>query len=322
MTLKALILTWSGFQDQEVVYPYYRLLGAGIDTIIVADQRDTRNRVFGILGVNMPCHLLIEEFKTNSSEYLNGFDLLVLPGGVKALEKLRLESKIIEFIKLWNENGKLIASTCHGAQLLISAKAVKGRKISGYYSLQVDIENAGGIYSAEPYVIDENIVSSPHYDHMGVWMEVTIAKMQRNFIQTQTQFRETSKSPFPTEFAADALNLAIDFDGVLHDDDMGFFDGTCYGKPIPGSLESIKLLANRYKLIVLTAKAKSSRPLVNGYTGTQLVWEWLEKNGFGRYISEVTAEKPRAFAYIDDKAIAFRSWAEVLATLDSNGEQV
>ena len=76
----------------------------------------------------------------------------------------------------WNSQRKTIASTCHGAQLLISAKAVKGRKISGYYSLQDDIVNAGGIYSSEPVVIDENIVSSPHYDYLGEWFEAVLLK--------------------------------------------------------------------------------------------------------------------------------------------------
>ena len=48
-------------------------------------------------------------------------DLIILPGGVKSLEKLRLEKKVIKFIKEWNEKNKLISSTCHGAQLLISS---------------------------------------------------------------------------------------------------------------------------------------------------------------------------------------------------------
>jgi hypothetical protein len=52
---------------------------------------------------------------------------------------------------------------------------------------------------------------------------------------------------------------------------------------------------------------------VNGKTGIELIWEWLSKNGLSHLISEVTAEKPRAFAYIDDKAIRFSNWQ---ATID------
>ena len=57
---------------------------------------------------------------------------------------------------------------------MISAKIVKGKRISGYYSLEDDINNAGATYSREPVVPDGNIVSSPHYDHMGIWMKTAI----------------------------------------------------------------------------------------------------------------------------------------------------
>jgi protease I len=171
---KALILTYTGFQDQEVIYPYYRLLGANYKVDIIADKRDENNRVYGIFGVNMPCHILIKDFIMNILFYLDSYDILVLPGGVKSLEKLRQIQPVLDFINDWNQRGKLIASTCHGGQLLISAKVVKGRRISGYYSIKDDINNAGAIYTNEPYVIDTNIISSPHYDHMGIWMEKVI----------------------------------------------------------------------------------------------------------------------------------------------------
>jgi protease I len=100
--------------------------------------------------------------------------LLVLPGGVKSLEKLRQEKDVLRFIADFNKTGKVIASTCHGAQLMISAKIVKGKRISGYYSLEDDINNAGATYSRDPVVTDGNIVSSPHYDHMGIWMKTAI----------------------------------------------------------------------------------------------------------------------------------------------------
>lgn len=171
MKKKAIILTHTGFQDHELVYPYYRLLGEGFDTHIVADKKDSLGRCYGIFGLNMPCHFTLDDFSQNLDQFQSDYDTMVLPGGVKSLEKLRLNKDVLNFISEWNNRGKLIISTCHGAQLLISAKVVKGRKISGYYSLEDDINNAGAVYSRDPFVIDGNIISSPHYDHMGVWME-------------------------------------------------------------------------------------------------------------------------------------------------------
>jgi protease I len=179
MTKKALILTWSGFQDQEVIYPYYRLLGAGFKVEVVADKRDELSRVYGIIGVGVPCHIRIEDFKKNSEKYLLEYDLLILPGGVKSLEKLRQEKDVLDFISAWNAKGKLISSTCHGAQLLISAKVGKGKKVAAYYSLEDDVNNAGSIYSREPVVVAGNLITSPHYDFMGEWMETTIKELDR-----------------------------------------------------------------------------------------------------------------------------------------------
>lgn len=171
--MKALIITWENFQDQEVVYPFYRLKEETSDVEIMAN---VTGKFFGIMGVNMTSHKLLTELDDSEryQKHLEETDILVLPGGVKSLEKLRQEKNVIRFIADFAATGKVIASTCHGAQLMISAKIVKGKKISGYYSLEDDINNAGAIYSREPVVVDGNIVSSPHYDHMGIWMKTAI----------------------------------------------------------------------------------------------------------------------------------------------------
>jgi protease I len=103
-----------------------------------------------------------------------GYDMLVIPGGVKALEYLRQEKNVLNFISEWDQKGKVIACICHGAQLLISAKVVKGRDISGYYSIKDDIENAGARYVDAAAVVSDNIVTSPHYKHMGPWMKASL----------------------------------------------------------------------------------------------------------------------------------------------------
>lgn len=121
---------------------------------------------------------------------------------------------------------------------------------------------------------------------------------------------------FPPGFEKDAKNIAIDFDGVVHTFDKGYHDGTCYGAPIDGSLEAIKKLSKKYNIIIFTAKAKPSRPLVNNKTGTELVRDWLEEHGVLKYVSEITAEKPRAFLYIDDKGYRFENWSDTMKFLE------
>ena len=111
-------------------------------------------------------------------------------------------------------------------------------------------------------------------------------------------------------------HLAIDFDGVIHGNSKGFYDGTVYDDPIPGSIDAIKLLAKKYVIVLFTAKVKPDRPLVNGKTGEELIWEWLEKYEIASLVKEITCEKPRAVAYIDDKGIRFNNWKDTLKELN------
>ena len=117
---------------------------------------------------------------------------------------------------------------------------------------------------------------------------------------------------FPPGFEGDYKNIAIDFDGVVHTFDKGFHDGTCYGEPIEGALEALKVLSEKYNIIIFTAKAKPSRPLVNGKTGTELVYDWLVKHDVMKYVKQITSEKPRSFIYIDDKGYRFENWKDTL----------
>lgn len=117
---------------------------------------------------------------------------------------------------------------------------------------------------------------------------------------------EIRKHSFPDELK----NIAIDFDGVIHKNSKGYYDGTIYDEPIDGARESLKKLSKKYDVVIFTAKAKPDRGLINGKTGVQLVWEWLEENDMAQFVTKVTAEKPRAVQYIDDKGIQFTSWED------------
>ena len=174
--MKTLIITWENFQDQELVYPYYRAREEAEKESDVIVMSNVIGKFYGIMGCNMESHKLVSELHDQdlAIKYIEDYDLLIIPGGVKALEKLRQEKQVLNFIKLWNEAGKAIASTCHGAQLLISAKIIKGKKVSGYYSIEDDINNAGASYINQPVVQDGNIISSPHYNWMGEWMDQAI----------------------------------------------------------------------------------------------------------------------------------------------------
>ena len=130
-----------------------------------------------------------------------------------------------------------------------------------------------------------------------------------------------NKTDLPEDWARDsALNIAIDFDGVIHDPFDGPRNGECYGPIIPGAKEAIIKLAEKYKIIIFTCKGRPNGPVYeNGNTGTDLVWNWLAEHGLAEYVEEVTALKPNARVYIDDKGVRFNSWGQALSDMAING---
>lgn len=164
---KALIISGALAQDHEFIYPYYRLLEDGFKIdVCLPDGKPVQ----GILGTTLPPNKDQKVLKIEDCKVEN-YDFLVLPGGVKSMEKIRQDLKIIDFISKFNSANKIIACICSGAQLLISAKVVKGRKIAGYYSMKDDLINAGADYTDLPAVVDKNIITTAHYKDMGPWMK-------------------------------------------------------------------------------------------------------------------------------------------------------
>ncbi len=148
--------------DSEFVYAFYRLKEAGFEVDVAVRGNQV---VQGIIGEK-----IIPTHDIPKSVY-KGYKLLILPGGAKAMEYMRQDVDVINYIRTFHELGKPIGSICHAAQLLISAGLVKGRKVSGYYSIRDDITNAGGEFVDAPCVIDDNICSSPHYKYLAEWMK-------------------------------------------------------------------------------------------------------------------------------------------------------
>ena len=172
MKNKAIIISGALAQDHEFIYPYYRLLEEDflVDVCILGGKP-----VLGILGTTLPPNrdqvvIDIDE----ASKKIDEYNLMVLPGGVKSMEKIRQEKKLIKFISDFHSKNKVIACICSAAQLLISAKIVKGRKIAGYYSMEDDLVNAGAIYTDYPAVEDAKIITTAHYKDMGAWMKKTL----------------------------------------------------------------------------------------------------------------------------------------------------
>lgn len=150
-------------------------------------------------------------------------------------------------------------------------------------------------------------------------LDFKLAKLlyqEKNKYSLDTWREEQAKHD--TNYKSGTKVLAIDFDGVLHKNSKGFFNGEVYDEPVEGAIEAIKKLAESYSIILYTFKGHPDRPLVRGLNGIELTWEWLKKYKIDQYIQDIVWGKPNAKVYIDDKGYRFESWKNTLKFIDEN----
>lgn len=99
---------------------------------------------------------------------------LVLPGG-RAPEYLRLNARVLEIVRHFDQAGKPIAAICHGPQLLAAAGVLRGRGCSAYPAVQAEVQVAGGQYipAAERFDnahADGNLVTAPAWPAHPAWI--------------------------------------------------------------------------------------------------------------------------------------------------------
>jgi protease I len=158
--VKVLFLSANDFEDVELIYPLHRLKEEGHEVYIASFER---GKITGKHGYTVEVQLAFDEVDPDE------FDALVLPGG-RAPERVRLNEKAVAITKKMFEDGKPVASICHGPQILISAKVLKGRKGTSYAGIRDDVINAGADWVNREVVVDGNWVSSRHPGDLYAWM--------------------------------------------------------------------------------------------------------------------------------------------------------
>jgi protease I len=88
------------------------------------------------------------------------FDALILPGGVRNPDHLRMNAAAIELIRSFARQGKPVAAICHGPWLLVEADLLRGRTATSWPSIRTDLRNAGANVVDQAVVVDGNIITS------------------------------------------------------------------------------------------------------------------------------------------------------------------
>ena len=171
MAKRTVIITGPGFQDEEVVYPYYRLLEEGYKVDIATKDGAVVNGKYGV-----PAHATMATTDLKEKK----FDAAILPGGFEAPDRVRLLPEVLDFLREMNGQKKLIAAICHGPWIMISAGICKGRKMTAFWSIEADMRNAGADYQHKaPVVIEGNFITSPHYNNNGEFMKAVVEYLNK-----------------------------------------------------------------------------------------------------------------------------------------------
>lgn len=165
MSIKVAILVAQNFQDEEFVYPYYRLLEEGYVVEVATPKGET---LLGKYGV--PARATLATKDLHSDQY----DAVILPGGFESPDRLRMRKEVTTFVNEMYEKGKLVAAICHGPWICISAGIMRGTRSTAYESIKDDVINAGSQYVEADVVIDKNLITSPHYRNNGDFMREVI----------------------------------------------------------------------------------------------------------------------------------------------------
>jgi len=104
------------------------------------------------------------------------FDALLIPGGYSP-DMLRAHPEPVRFVRDFMRSDKPVFSICHGPQLLITAQALMGRKITGWTSIIQDIKNAGAEFIDREVVEDGNLISSRNPSDIPAFVEASLRKL-------------------------------------------------------------------------------------------------------------------------------------------------
>jgi protease I len=139
-----------GFEDSEFKVPYDEIRKAGHEVVVIGDKKG--RTIVGKQGKEkVKADLGIDEANPNE------FDALFIPGGYSP-DHLRADERFVELTGAFAD--KPIFAICHGPQLLITAGMVKGRKMTAWKTIHVDLRNAGANVVDQEVVVDENVVTS------------------------------------------------------------------------------------------------------------------------------------------------------------------
>ncbi|MDO8489323.1 MAG: type 1 glutamine amidotransferase domain-containing protein [Candidatus Omnitrophota bacterium] len=166
---KVAVLVEDNYQVLEVWYPYLRLREEGLRVVLVGTGKKEYKSKEGYPA---------EEELSIKSVKADDFDAVVIPGGY-APDILRRYAEVNKFVKEMFEQGKVVASICHGGWVLASAGVLKGKTATSFSAIKDDVINAGAKFLDQEVVVDGNLITSRKPEDLPAFCKEIIKKLTR-----------------------------------------------------------------------------------------------------------------------------------------------
>lgn len=166
---RAALLVEDIYNEFEVWIPYYRLKEEGVIVTVVGSG--TAQVYHGKYGI--PIHADKKASDVSAAD----FDAVVIPGGY-APDKMRIYPEMVKLVKDAFDQGKTVASICHGGWMLVSAGILKGKKATSYVGIRDDMVNAGAKWEDSELVRDGNLITSRKPEDLPAFCRVLVQAME------------------------------------------------------------------------------------------------------------------------------------------------
>jgi len=168
--MKIACVLGQGFEDSEFRLPYDRLKAEGYQVDVIGVKAG--DELKGYKGKEkVTAEKSIDQVKPEE------YDALLIPGG-QSPDHLRVDKRMVDFVRGFDAAGKLIAAVCHGPQLLIAAHLVKGRTLTAWQTIQDDLRQIGATVKDEPVVRDRNWITSRKPDDLPAFSAAIVEELE------------------------------------------------------------------------------------------------------------------------------------------------
>lgn len=151
---KIAVLVANGFNEKDLTQIQQLLLPLGADIRVVSMDHGLVNSWNGAgWGLNFAAD------KTLNAALAADFSMLIIPGGRRSLEKLKLTAHTKRFIGGFIESGKPVAALNDALAILTYIEKISGYAVSGPDSLREEAEATGARWSDANYEISENLIT-------------------------------------------------------------------------------------------------------------------------------------------------------------------